>query len=93
MRELLYLVGVAAIATVIGAATPAGAQPYGPGMMGGYGMMHGYGYGPGMMYGPDGVTEITILATAAIATTVRAVVGIGTHHRHYGRYGHHCCGW
>ncbi len=45
MRELRYLVSVAAVVTVIGVATPAGAQPYGPGMMG-----WGYGYGFGLFH-------------------------------------------
>src|ERR1019366_1136950 len=45
MRELRYLVSVAAVVTVIGVATPAGAQPYGPGMMG-----WGYGYGFGLLH-------------------------------------------
>ena len=46
MRKLLCLVSVAAVVTAaIGAATPAGAQPYGPGMMG-----WGYGYGFGLLH-------------------------------------------
>lgn len=54
MRKLSYLVSVAAVVTAfVGPAAPAGAQPYGPGMMGGYGygMMGGYGPGPMMGYG------------------------------------------
>jgi putative membrane protein len=44
MRKLPYLVSVAAVVTaVIGAATPASAQPYGPGMM-------GWGYGFGLLH-------------------------------------------
>ena len=45
MRELRYLVSVAGVVTVIGVATPAGAQPYGPGMMG-----WGFGYGFGLLH-------------------------------------------
>lgn len=53
MRKLPYLVSVVAIVTaVIGAATPAGAQSYGPGMMGGYGGGGGGGYGMMGGYGP-----------------------------------------
>ena len=57
MRTLRYAAFAAALAA-IGFASPAGAQPYGPGYGGGYGagygMMGGYGPGYGMMggYGP-----------------------------------------
>jgi hypothetical protein len=58
MRKLTILVSAAAIFTaVIGVAVPAGAQPYGSGMMGGHGMMGGYGPmmgGYGMMGGGYG---------------------------------------
>lgn len=64
MRKIAILVNTVAIFTaVIGAAVPAGAQPYGSGMMDGYGMMGGHGmmggYGPmmggyGMMGGGYG---------------------------------------
>lgn len=56
-RKLL----AASTAILLGAATAACSEPYGPGMMGGYGGYGpGYGMGPGMMgggygygYGPD----------------------------------------
>lgn len=94
----LYRAGMAAIVTaVICAATPASAQPYdpyGPGMMGGYGMMHGYGYGPGMMYGPDSdYRDYDSRYYRGDRYYGPRRGWYWRHHRHYGRYGHHCCGW
>ena len=93
MRQLPYLVSVVAIATaVIGAAAPAGAQSYGPGMMGGYGMMHGYGHG--MMSGPDGdYRDYDSLYYRGHRYYGPRRGWYGHHHRHHGRYGHHCCSW
>ena len=68
MRELRYLVSVAAVVTVIGVATPAGAQPYGPGMMG-----WGYGYGFGLLH-----MIIWLVILAAIVAGAVWLVRTGT---------------
>jgi len=66
MRELRYLVSVAAVVTVIGVATPAGAQLYGPGMM-------GWGYGFGLFH-----MIIWLVILAAIVAGVVWLTRTGT---------------
>ena len=95
MRKATLIGGLSAmaVAAVIAVTSTASAQQYyGDGWYG-RGMMGGHGFGPGMMYGPDGSYRDYGPGDYR-GYGYRPPRGwYGHHHRYYGQYGHHCCGW